>query len=229
MKTRHLVAALFLVLSLCTSTQSTAQGVASLYISDMPGFPDLPQDSAYEGLPYTYDIILINNTNIFINSTISLTMKVDSATSTFLTNPQTAIPPGDTVVLTVSGFNFTQPFFKVGNNIVVVWPVVNGFVVPIDTFQTNVHFVPLNSLGGIDLTEPAYHLFPVPSNEFLHLDVKSGEVVEYVRIYTISGQLVREIPVAEENQIDIGFLNPGVYVLEITANGKSSRRKFIKQ
>ncbi len=229
MKTRHLVAALFLVLSLCTSTQSKAQGVASLYISDMPGFPDLPQDSAFEGIPYTYDIILINNTNIFINTNVSLVMKVDSSTSTFFTNPQPGISPGDTVTLTVSGFNFTQPFFKVGNNIVVVWPVVNGLMVPIDTFQTDVHFVPLNSLGGIDLTEPAFHLFPVPSNEFLQLDVMGDEVVEYVRIYTISGQLIREIPAAEKKQIDIRFLNHGVYILEISANGKSSRRKFIKQ
>jgi hypothetical protein len=229
MKIRHLVTALFLVLSLCYSLQGKSQGTATLHVQSMPGFPDLPLDSAYEGQTYSFDMLIVNNTSSFINSTVLFNMRVDSITTVFLTNPQTAMAPGDTLTINVPVYNFTQPQFKLGNNIVVVWPVVNGMVVPADSFFTNVFFVPLNSLGEFNPSEPAFHMFPVPANNTLQLDFVSIKHAEYVRIYAISGQLDREIPITKEDQIDISFLNPGIYVLEVVADGKSTRRKFIKQ
>lgn len=201
----------------------------SLYISSMPAFPDLPQDSAYEGISYTFDLIIINNTSTTFNSVLSFNMRVDTSVTTFLTNPQTTMLPGDTLNLTVPLFDFTQPQFKVGNNIVVVWPGVNGVAIPIDSFITNVFFVPLNSLPGNYLKEETFKIYPVPARNILHINSPNLNTVEYVRIINLSGQPVCLFPTPGNGPIDISFLKPGIYFVEIISEFQSTRMKFVKE
>lgn len=229
MKLHPICTALFLFISLLVYAPSQGQGVNTLRVSAMPLFPDLPQDTAFEGQSYTFQLEVINNSNIFINNSVSFDMKVDSGTVTFLTNPQTTIPPGDTTYLTVTPFNFQPPLFKAGNNIVVVWPVVNGMTVPIDSFFTNVFFVPLNSVGDGELDDKMFVLHPNPVNDQLQLDVSDPSLVEYVRIYASTGQQVVHLSFLKSGFIDVSFLSRGIYFIEVNLNGKMIRRKFLKQ
>ncbi len=229
MKIRHLSIVLLLVLSLCTFRQGVSQGVNTLFVASMPGFPDLPLDSAYEGQAYSFVIELVNNSNIVINNTtVNLNIRVDSITSILYSNPQTAMQPGDSILITVPIYNFTQPQYKTGNNIVVVWPVVNGLSVPVDSSFYPVFFIPLSSVGGIDLTEPSFKIFPVPVRNLLHLNI-NGKNVEDVRFWTITGQQVDNIISITNDVIDVEFLAPGVYILDMLIEGTRVRRKFIRE
>lgn len=226
MRIRNLFIVLLVFISLCNFNKAFSQGTLS--VQSMPGFPDLPLDSAYEGQTYFFDIILVNNTNTFINSTISFNLRVDSNISVFFSNPQTAIGPNDTIQISVPGYDFTQPQFKIGNNIVVVWPVVNGMSIPIDSSYYNVHFIPLNSTGGVDLTEPSFRIFPVPAKNLLFFESK-GNVVEDVRIWNVNGQLISLSSAGKNNAIDITPLAPGIYVIDLLIDGNRVMRKFIRE
>jgi len=229
MKIRFIFTALCLVLSLCYSLQSSAQGTATLRVAAMPGFPDLPADSAYEGQTYVFDLFIVNNSSTNINgANVTFNMRVDSIITPFLLNPALSIPAGDSVTLTVTQYSFNQPQFKMGNNIVVVWPVVSGLVVPIDSLITNVYFIPLSSLGSIDLTEPAFKIYPVPAKETLHLKLNTELKVEYVRIYTMEGRIVYIRKNFTDDFIDISNLSNGVYVLETEIDGKLDRIRFVR-
>ncbi|MDQ3051435.1 MAG: T9SS type A sorting domain-containing protein [Bacteroidota bacterium] len=228
MKIRHFIIAFVLVLTAFHNTQCRSQGVNTLFVDSMPFFPEAPQDTAYEGQTYTFLMQVHNNTNIFINNSVSFNMRVDSATITFLANVQTTIPPNDSVSLTVTPFNFQQPLFKAGNNIVVVWPVVNGLSVPIDSFITTVFFVPLNSLGDDEVMGQQLQLYPNPVHDYMHLDTSEG-MVEYVRIYATTGQLIRDISFQRSRSIDVSFLRKGTYIIELNLNGKWVRKKFVKK
>ncbi len=229
MKLRHISTAIFLLITTLSVAPIQGQVLNALRVSAMPLFPDLPQDTAYEGQTYTFELEVINNSNIFINNSVSFDMEVDSGTVTFLTNPQTTLPPGDTIYLTVTPFNFQPPLFKAGNNIVVVWPVVNGIAVPVDSFVTNVFFIPLNSVGGGELTDNLFNLHPNPVNDQLQLYVRDPELVEYVRIYAFTGQMVSNIAFQKSGFINVSHLSRGIYILEVNLNGKMIRRKFLKQ
>lgn len=228
MTTRHFLIALLLVVCTFSFHNVKAQGTATLHVADMPGYPDLPQDTAYEQNTYNFDINLVNGTNLIINSSVTIMLKVDTTFATLVNNPAMAINPGDSISISIAGYNFSPSQYKAGNNIVVVWPVVNGLVLPVDSFITNVHFVPLTSVDGIDLNEPVFNMFPVPANTTLNLDFGKSILVEQVRIYSASGQLVRTCRSTGKNEIDISSLDSGLYFVEAIFNGVAVRKKFVK-
>ena len=200
----------------------------TLRVAAMPGYPVLPQDTAYGGPAYNFDIWLVNNTSTTINTPVSIMLGVDTATSVIAGNPVQNLTPGDTLVIPVTGYVFTQPFYKIGNNIVVVWPVVNGLSVPTDTLYNDVYFIPLMGLGSVDLLSHAFHLFPNPTNYDLHLVVNDFSAVEYVRIFDVEGRQVHHSDLPHDHRIPVSSLKPGVYFLELVSNGVPTRRKFIR-
>lgn len=229
MKIRHISAVVCFLVVCFNFHKSGAQGTSTLYIDSLPGFPVAQLDSAYEGQSYAFNIILINNTNIAIsNFPIQFNMRVDSVINTFFTSPPIGLQPGDTVSISVTGFNFTQPQFKPGNNIVVVWPVLNGLTIPVDSITVGVYFVPLNSVGSTDFAQPSLRIYPVPSNNTVYFDTRKNQA-EDVRIWTILGQQVFFSLAAETNAIDITPLSPGVYILDVLINGARIRQKFIRE
>ena len=209
-----------------------AQGVASFRVIDMIGFPHFPPDSAYEGQVYTFNVRLINNSNAIINTPAEIQLKVDSVETTIYTDPQPSIQPGDTVTVTVTGYNFQQTQYVAGNNIVVVWPrVSNQPVVPVDTFYTAVYFVPLISLNEFeqDPDQFDFYVFPVPAKDFIQLRINQPVDVEYVRIFTISGKLCGTYnPVLPETKIPVNQLYPGRYVIELKTRKGRYQAGFVK-
>jgi hypothetical protein len=213
---------------LTLSVSGWSQGATGLKVLVMPGFPIAPQDTAYEGQQYTFTITLVNNSGTVINAPIDVHLKVDSVDSILGTYQAPALGINDTASFTISGYNFTQPQYKVGNNIVVVWPVVNGLALPIDTFFADVFFVPLSSLTDNNLNYNKIALFPNPAQTFLQLKINSNDQVGYVRIYSTDGKLIlSQIPFIG-NPFDIRDLSKGTYIFEAELNGHIIRRKFIR-
>jgi hypothetical protein len=75
----------------------------------------------------------------------------------------------------------------------------------------------------------AVSVYPVPSRDVL--TVEADDRIDRIRIYNIYGELIREISIqSESSQLDIEMLSPGVYLLNILLNNRSSHNtKFIKQ
>jgi len=226
MNTRKLILP-FLFALLTYPALTRAQGV--LHISSLNNFPDLPADSAFEGQPYTFDIVVQNLTNSVATGNLQIYLKVDS-TTTSIGSPVLPVNlnPNDTFTVTVQGYLFTQPQFKAGNNIVVVWPVVSGgtTILPSDSLITNVFFVLLNGVHLPSSDQAFQPLFPNPANEFISWDVANGKLPERVRIFDSKGRLVDEkgplsgYPVAQ--------LPAGIYYAELQFEDRIVKQKFIK-
>jgi hypothetical protein len=232
MKNVRLLLSIATIVLLTNSQSVFAQGVASCKVISMPGFPTLPTDSAYEGQTYSYIARVVNATSFFINTSFEIQLKVDSIEATIFSNPQPAIAPNDSVDVVISGYNFSQPQYKVGNNIVVVWPrFQNAPAIPVDTFYTTVFFIPLNSLsdGILNINELYFNSFPVPATDFINFEISENKLFDYVRIISISGQVVQEQKQDLSGRIYIGNLPAGNYFVETGLNGKRYRSKFIKQ
>lgn len=213
---------------LTLSVSGWSQGTTGLKVLVMPGFPIAPQDTAYEGQQYTFTVTLVNNSGTVINTPIDVHLKVDSIDSVLGTFQAPALGISDTASFTISGYNFTQPQYKIGNNIVVVWPVVNGLVVPIDTFFADVYFVPLSSLTDNELYYNEIALYPNPAHACLQLNLNSNDKVGYVRIFSMDGKIILHHNGIPENSIDISEIPGGPYIFEAEINGRLIRRKFIR-
>lgn len=223
---------IFLVTAVClltASSPSEAQGFLGLHVISMPGYPALPADTAFEGISYNFDIFIYNGSNVTINNTIVVNLRVDTVSTVIASSP--ALPPlgpGDTIIVTVSQYNFDPSQYKAGNNIVVVWPAVNGMSVPVDTTFKDVYFVPLNSLSSHDLKNPDFHIYPVPVRDELYLEGLAEQDLEYVRIFDASGRLATAIKPGIHRPFDLSFLKPGFYVIEVKGRDICGRIRFIK-
>lgn len=210
----------------------SGQGVTGLEVVSMPGFPDLPLDTAYEGQSYTFDVLIRNNTNIALsNATIEVQLKADSLENTIATAQQVNLNTGDTLILTLSGYNFTQAAYAAGNNIVVVWPRIAAPAssLPADTFYTNVYFVPLNSLDDGKLIEDQapFTLYPNPATGTLQIMNDLNLSIEHVRIFDNTGKLFLRREGHDDFNFDVSYLPAGMYWLVGEVNKREYYLKFL--
>lgn len=78
-------------------------------------------------------------------------------------------------------------------------------------------------LGSEDLNTITFTLFPNPTHNYLNINSKRP--IELIRVYTLTGQLVLE---ANTNRVDVSKLNSGLYFANVTVEGKSITKRFIK-
>jgi hypothetical protein len=226
MKKYLLQAVIVFLFCLVSSTNLRAQGTATLSVISLPNYPD----TAYEGQSYSFDILVVNNTNFTVNIPVFINIEVDSTTAVLDSVMQPLILPGDSLTLTVTNYDFSPNFYKAGNNIVVVWPVVNGApVIPTDSLFTDVFFVPLNSIANPIPSESSYIAYPVPSNDYLYVSIPPGVMPEHVRIYSAEGRLVKQEFIFRDGYFDIHGLAAGHYFLEIATGFQTQRIRFIRQ
>jgi hypothetical protein len=145
--------------------------------------------------------------------------------------PYGATIPGDsTIIISITGFTFDTSVFKLGGNVVVVWPVNNnGMQIMItDTFQTNVNI--LGYLGISEVTQPniGNNVFPVPASNLLFLPQNIAENnIEHVRIVDILGRQ-KYFSGEYTGNINVTDLSNGIYFIEIKEKNISEKVfKFI--
>jgi hypothetical protein len=206
-----------------------AQPASSFKVLDMPGFPDLPADSAFEGQSYSFTAVISNGTNFQLNGILELVFRVDTVETVVFTTPTTTVQAGDSISITVSQYSFTQQLYQAGNNIVVVWPRISGASPQTDTLYANVYFVPLSSVGfPMEDNSQWINVFPNPAQEWTTIGIPEKESVEYVRILDVSGKLIREFVAPESNRIHTGQLAPGAYFIQALSQKKVYRSSFIR-
>lgn len=206
-----------------------AQLLNTLKVTSMPGYPQQP-DTAYQSQTYSYSIKVSNGTNTVVNSTLEIVFRIDSLETVVVSNPATSLNPGDTISFNISQYFFSQPFYKAGNNIVVVWPrLTGGMSLPADTFYAAVYFVPNSGLAPDHSNSSWINLFPNPATDRIHLGLNINEDFEYVRIWSLTGEQVLEILRPVSTELNIGSLSAGTYMAEAITRRQVFRGIFVKQ
>ena len=80
------------------------------------------------------------------------------------------------------------------------------------------------NLGVEDNVLNDFSLYPNPAHDVLNIE--SQQEIETVKIYNLQGQLIKEV---STNSIDVSNLNTGLYFVQVTIEGKSITKKFIKE
>lgn len=214
------------------SAQNDSLGVVAL----SPDYPQCP-DTAYSNQPYLNIQVTIHNYNpvnaftgtLFIYLQTDTVFPPDSislnAGSTF-----TILPNSDFTVAVQSPYFFSPANYKVGSNVIVVWPVAGQGTpaVKYNPYTTCVFFQ--MSSGVNEEPESAISITPNPAQEFLEIKTPSNNYVKDVRILDAAGRLVIDKKGDVSSVIPIEKLNKGVYILQLQLmDDKLIYRRFVKQ
>ncbi len=182
---------------------------------------------------FTHTIIVKNKSAVSLTGTIYLVAAVD--TSGFFIN---SIDTVGTVSVTNFGLNdtvgitYTENYtflngYKIGGNIVVVWPIAD-FGSTADTLFKNIFInYPLSIVNAIESKLPLF--YPNPSKDYLFFNLNHQEsVIKRVRIVDVNGRLIYSEKY--HSKIDVSHLSKGIYFLKLeTKDEEELHYKFIKE
>ena len=225
-----------LFLAMITSIKSNGQQI-QLFVSQFDSsFPVVPFDTAQSNQAYNFSGTILNSSgnNISVHDSLRVLLRNQDTTNTPKTDTLVtlwidSLNGFDTINFSVTNYYFTQQTYKLGNNIIVVWPRFDTiFSPPYDTLNLPVYFRLLSSVNEINLVNPTFSFLPNPVRDKLIINSNREKFIDYVRILNDLGQeiLFRRTFV---DHLDIRFLSEGFYFIEIKErNGTVSRKKFLK-
>ena len=76
-----------------------------------------------------------------------------------------------------------------------------------------------------EIRYPEVMIYPNPASHEVKVSVKNASI-DKIMIYTIAGQKVSESPTGQ-NTIDISYLQPGMYIVEVIVAGRKVRQKLV--
>jgi hypothetical protein len=191
-------------------------------VESLPGFP--AQANIYQSC--TFQIFLSNNDASTYQGTIYILYYTDDSLNTThdtLAGPFTVNIPSQSFD-TIDGVNFTfdSSMFKMGGNVVVVWPVSSGStaIMFTDTFYT---YVEMLGYEGIEDLIPAGYsniIYPNPADQVIFLPVNRAEnSIEYVRIIDVTGRILDTFYTCP-SMISTAKFENGIYMIEIKEKNK---------
>jgi hypothetical protein len=207
-----------------------ASAQISLKVSAVLNFPDTAVIN--QNVPA---IVVIENTSgITYQGVLSVGIATDSSPGVtnllYFGNQPITILPLDTVWLVpANGYTFTNPLFKSGNNVVVVWPISTQSI-SIDSLTTNVY---IKGTQGIDeeMLQSALSVIPNPAHDVITIR-DLDNTIESVRIYSTLGNLMFESFTSFDHQkaIDVSNFSSGLYIVRISKKDKKNTSlKFLKE
>jgi len=78
-------------------------------------------------------------------------------------------------------------------------------------------------LSTDDITTSTFNIYPNPTRNILNINT-TGQI-ETIKIFSLQGQLIKEI---STSIIDVSILTTGLYFAQVTIDGKTSVKKFLK-
>lgn len=204
-------------------------GKAQLSIDPIITSQNFTQDTVPLGTVVNFNVKVLYSSLTPFTGTIYLVSGVDSSagitsvdtvgfTSVFnLVNDTFSIPFTDTVTL--------QNGYRVGEDIIVIWPVATGLSA-LDTFRTDIFVVEPETTGLNEHKElfDKVSVFPNPlSNQLTIKQLTTDLAIKQVRIYNLRGELIYH-ELYQQN-IDVSNLPRGSYLLELEL-GNKQRLKF---
>ena len=79
-------------------------------------------------------------------------------------------------------------------------------------------------LAIVDLTKNRIQIYPNPAQDVL--SIESQQPIESVKIYNLQGQLIKK---DSSNSVDVSQLTTGLYFAQVTVEGNTITKKFIKE
>jgi hypothetical protein len=120
--------------------------------------------------------------------------------------------------------------YRIGNNVIVVWPILNNTGMSHDTIRDTVYinssFAGISKLDVNDL----FWMYPNPSHSFVHIGIESvpTRAIAEVRLFDMKGRLVNSY--LKQEIIDVGDLPKGMYFVEVLfSDGTVGRRKLLME
>ena len=197
----------------------------NISVESMSGFP---AQAVYDS-SYTFSVMLQNNDSAYYQGDIHIAFHTDSVnvidTGYFGGVVNVNIQGNSFHSITISGFSFTDSTFKLGGNVVVVWPVsTNGAQIMVtDSFYTVVEILGYAGISDITQINNDNDVFPVPANDVLFLPQNIAENnIEYIRIINMLGRTKYYSDKAVA-YINTSFLEQGVYFIEIKEKNISAK------
>jgi hypothetical protein len=83
--------------------------------------------------------------------------------------------------------------------------------------------VTITTVGLEDIKTDAFHFYPNPASTLINVEM---ETVSGIRIFDVSGKLLKEMSGASTYSIDVTDLTPGIYMIE---SAEGAKAKFVKQ
>lgn len=218
------------ILLLGGAFMSDVNAQISLKVSALLNFPDTA--ILNQNVPA---IVVIENTgSITYQGVLSVGIATDSSSGTtnllyFGSQPITILPLDTAWLVPANGFTFTNPLFKLGNNVVVVWPISTQ-AITIDSLKTGVY---INGVLGVNdkANKSTIQVVPNPASDFISLrDLDNS--IESVRIYSTFGNLMFEsVPTNDQQKtIDVSTFSSGLYIVRIiNKDKKNTSLKFFKE
>lgn len=82
-------------------------------------------------------------------------------------------------------------------------------------------------LSSKDFTSTEILLYPNPTDDILIL--QTGLHIEEIKVYSIKGEVIKNILKDKKSEINVSLLSPGIYLLEALVEGKRSIFRFVKK
>jgi len=223
---------LLLYFACCFALSFTAK--AQLFIDTVKTSQNIVSDSLFYGdnlsiinvaIAYTDTTPFTGNVYLMcgVDSSGGL-ISIDTVGLQFVSN----IGLNDSILIPLSDSILQQNGYRIGGNIVVVWPIADGLLT-LDTFTTLIYVTPIpTSVNENKALHNQFSIYPNPAQNFVIIkNSSSNNTVKHVRIYTINGTLLYQY--STKLKIDTSRLMNGSYLLEIELeNKKRLRYKLLK-
>lgn len=206
---------------LIISALSTAQ---RLSIVGLSGLPTLPADTAYDSISYPVSISIANTGGGVYTGGVDVLMQAgQNPVHTLYSDTSRIVQLTQGMVDTLfnPSYIFDAVNFDSGDNIVVVWPAARVAGTPSDTVSILIHFQQLPQGVESPVLKPI-SVFPNPSSSFIYLKPAQGEILERVRILSLSGALFLD-DASGAGLYRVDALPAGVYVLTAVMRDGSVR------
>lgn len=208
---KKIILGLFISFSLA-AVQSKAQD--TLTVAAGGQIFNLPA-THYYGDTGSYYVYFKNISSSNFNGTVSFYTVVDTSAGPTIFQTDSAtffLSPGDSVPVVIQEVYDTT--YRVGGNIVVIWPQSTPSVYFTNTSESNMVYI-LGFMSVGETSTRGFHIYPVPFKNRLHIVLQQGEIIpEKILLRDISGRLVLELPFAGTAEIPESIAD-GTYFLEL--------------
>ena len=224
-------------------TSSSAEVDNYLIVEDKQIFPDssdtieisLVNDDIVKGLQFDFSLpegISLNANDISATSRLNgfILSAQEVSTNTFrvlvFSLSGASIDTGTGAIITLPitvGSGITDGVYPIALITVTISDINN---IDISTTPADIGEVSVGTLGTTDLIKKDFKIYPNPTTGFINIQGNIGDDIESV-IYNVLGEEV--IKINNQNRIDVGRLENGIYILKVSDSTKTSVFKIVKK
>ena len=191
-------------------------GKSQLTIDSLATSTTITQDTVNVGDAISFNVVVSYTSSTPYSGNIYLVAGVDSSaglTSIDTIGVRSVINlNNDTIIFPFLDTTIQQDGYRIGGNIVVVWPVAAGLTT-LDTFDVTIYVVQPTGINDKELIND-FTIYPNPVKNTLFIQNKTNShQVKQVRIYNGVGKEL--IKTEFSTEINVSALPKGIYFLEL--------------